>query len=76
MKLLIKNGCVVDPSQHINEKTDILIENDKICKLGKNIKENGCEIFNAKDMIVSPGFIDMHAHLREPGREDAETIDP
>ena len=74
MKLLIKNGTVIDPSQHINEKTNILIENNKICKLGKNIKENGCEIFNAKDMIVSPGFIDMHTHLREPGREDAETI--
>jgi len=74
MKLLIKNGRVIDPSQHINEKTDILIENNKICKLGKNIRETGCEAFNAKDMIVSPGFIDMHAHLREPGREDAETI--
>ena len=74
MKLLIKNGRVVDPSQGINEKTDILVENNRICKLGKNIRKNDCEIFNAKDMIVSPGFIDMHAHLREPGREDTETI--
>jgi len=74
MKLLIKNGTVVDPSQHINEKTDVLIENNKIYRLGKNISENGCEVFNAKNMIVSSGFIDMHTHLREPGREDAETI--
>ncbi len=74
MKLLIKNGTVIDPSQHIDKKMDVLMENGKICKLGKNIRENGCEIFNAKDMIVSPGLIDMHAHLREPGREDAETI--
>ncbi len=74
MKLLIKNGTVIDPSRHIDKKMDVLMENGKICKLGKNIRENGCEIFNAKDMIVSPGLIDMHAHLREPGREDAETI--
>ena len=74
MKLLIKNGTVIDPSQHIDKKMDVLMENGKICKLGKNIRENGCEIFNAKDMIVSPGLIDMHAHLREPGKEDAETI--
>ncbi|MCK5595315.1 dihydroorotase [bacterium] len=74
MKLLIKNGTVIDPSQNMVERTDIFIENNKICKLGKNINEKDCKILNAMGMIVSPGFIDMHAHLREPGREDAETI--
>ncbi|SMB92586.1 dihydroorotase [Desulfonispora thiosulfatigenes DSM 11270] len=73
--LLIKNGLVIDPSQNINETLDILIENKKILKIEKNIKANkDMEVINANGMIVAPGFIDLHVHLREPGKEYKETI--
>jgi len=73
--ILIKNGHVIDPAQNLDEKADILIENGLIAKIGKNIPapKKGKTI-DAKGNIVSPGFIDMHVHLREPGREDKETI--
>lgn len=72
MKLLIKNGRLIDPANKINRVSDILIEKDKISKTGKALKADGAEIINAKGMIVCPGLFDMHTHLRQPGREDAE----
>lgn len=74
MKLLIKNGRVVDPSNNRDEILDILIENSKIARLAKNISNQAEKIIDAKDKIVMPGLVDMHVHLREPGREDKETI--
>jgi dihydroorotase len=73
--LLIKNGHVIDPAQNMDEKADILIEDGKIKKIGKNLAAPAkTKTIDAKGKIVSPGFIDMHVHLREPGREDKETI--
>jgi len=74
MSLLIKNGHVVDPVNDIDEVLDILIEKNLIKKVGKNIKANVKETFNAKNKIVTPGLIDMHTHLREPGEEQKEKI--
>ena len=74
MRLLIKNGHVVDPANQRDEILDILIENNQISKVAKNISEEAEEIIEARDKIVMPGIIDMHVHLREPGREDKETI--
>lgn len=74
MKLLIKNGWVVDPANKLNEAQDILIKDGKISKVAKNIKEGADEIIDAKGKIIMPGIVDMHVHLREPGREDKETI--
>ena len=74
MRLLIKNGHVVDPANQRDEVLDILIENNQISKVAKNISEEAEEIIEARDKIVMPGIIDMHVHLREPGREDKETI--
>jgi len=73
-KILIKNGRVIDPANKIDACLDILIENSKICKVGKNIKNQAEKIIDATDKIVMPGIVDMHVHLREPGREDKETI--
>ena len=75
MKLLIKNSRLVDPFNKIDEKQDILLENTKIAKISKNIKEKTDEIIEAEGKIVMPGLVDMHVHLREPGREDKETIE-
>ena len=74
MKILIKNGRIIDPANKINRVSDILIENDKVSRIGKGIKPTGAEVINAKGMIVAPGLFDMHTHVRQPGREDAENF--
>ena len=76
MKLLITNGHLIDPAQNQNSGMDVLIEDGKVAAwLGRNDeKPDGCEIFDATGLIVAPGFIDMHVHLREPGQEHKETI--
>ncbi|MCK4534370.1 MAG: amidohydrolase family protein, partial [Syntrophobacterales bacterium] len=80
MKLLLKGGRVIDPSQNIDTITDILIQDGKISMMKKDISlpesDSGgdLKIFNLKDKIVTPGLIDMHTHLREPGFEYKETI--
>jgi len=74
MKILIKNGKVIDPSQKRNGVADVLIENKKIIKIEKKIKAKADKVIDARGKIVAPGFIDMHTHLREPGEENKETI--
>ncbi|MDP3789891.1 MAG: dihydroorotase [Candidatus Omnitrophota bacterium] len=74
MKYLIKGGHVIDPVNKIDIVFDILVSDGKIEKVGKDLSVKGCETIDAKGYIVAPGFVDMHTHLREPGREDRETI--
>ncbi|MCO5333096.1 MAG: dihydroorotase [Pyrinomonadaceae bacterium] len=76
MKLLITNGHVIDPSAQVNGGRSLLIEDGRIAALlspGEAAPE-GCEVFDAGGLVVAPGFIDMHVHLREPGHEHKETI--
>ena len=76
MSLLIRNGRIVDPLAKTDEILDILIENGKIIKKSKNIrKKSDTEVLDASNLIVSPGFIDMHVHFREPGEEYKEDIE-
>lgn len=76
MSLLIKNGRLVDPATNRDGIYDILVEKEKIKKIDSNIKGNGKEkVIDAKGLIIAPGFIDMHVHLREPGQENKETIE-
>ncbi len=74
MKLLIENGRVVDPESQIDERLDILIDKGRIVDISKKIKTKASRYIDATDLIVAPGFIDMHVHLREPGQENKETI--
>jgi len=74
MKILIRNGRVIDPANNIDTISDILIENSKIAEVRKTIKTKSDSTIDAAGKIVMPGLVDMHAHLREPGREDKETI--
>lgn len=74
MKTLIKNGLVIDPANKIEEVLDILIVGSKISKVAKAIRVDVDTVIDAKGKIVMPGIVDMHVHLREPGREDKETI--
>lgn len=74
MKLLIKNGRVVDPASGTDDTLDILIEKGKIAEIQPKINTAGAKIIDALRLVVAPGFIDLHTHLREPGQEDKETI--
>src|SRR5690349_2600766 len=76
MKLLIANGYVIDPAQQVNAGKNLLIENDRVLDLldrGEAAPEDA-HVLDATGLIVAPGFIDLHTHLREPGQEYKETI--
>jgi dihydroorotase len=77
--LLIKNGRVLDPASKTDAALDILLHGEKIAELaapGKLTHDHkNAEVFDATGLIVAPGFIDLHAHLREPGQEPSETIE-
>ncbi|MGD0794938.1 MAG: dihydroorotase [Dehalococcoidales bacterium] len=73
--LLIRGGRVIDPSQEIDKTADLMIKDGKILWLGDGAPpEEKYAILNADGLIVCPGFIDLHCHLRQPGYEDKETI--
>lgn len=76
MKLLIKNGRVIDPANQLDGNYDLLVEKGVIKSVEKEGKLNGqdAKVIDARGMIVAPGFIDMHVHFREPGFEYKETI--
>jgi dihydroorotase len=76
--LLIKNGRVLDPASKTDAPRDVLLDGERIAEIaptGKISLANGAEVFDASGLIVTPGFIDMHVHLREPGQENSETIE-
>ena len=69
MSLLIKNGTVVNPAKKQNEVADVLVKDGKIAAIGQNLSAEGAEVYDATGLIVAPGLIDIHTHLREPGQE-------
>jgi dihydroorotase len=76
--LLIKNGRVMDPRSKTDAALDVLLDEEKIKEVapaGKIAAPQNVEVFEATGLIVAPGFIDLHAHLREPGQESSETIE-
>ena len=73
--LLIKNGRVIDPASGHDAVADVWIEDGVIRAVGANLSSARAEVFDATGLIVAPGFIDMHVHLREPGFEHSETIE-
>src|SRR3989449_3483844 len=76
MRLLIQNGYVIDPAQGVNTGKNLLLEDGRVVGLSSHSDPvaDDVEIFDATGLIVAPGFIDMHVHLREPGHEYKETI--
>ncbi len=72
MNWLIKNGIIINPAKKQHEVGDILIKEGKIAAMGPSLEAEGVEIFDATGLVVSPGLIDMHTHLREPGQEAKE----
>jgi len=74
MSILIKRGKIVDPILKSEKVLDILIEEDKVKKIGSNIKASKARIIEAEGKVIIPGLVDLHTHLRQPGREDEESI--
>jgi dihydroorotase len=73
--LVLQGGRIIDPSQNLDVTGDVVVIDGKIAHAGpRGGVPDGAEIVDCTDTIVSPGFIDVHCHLREPGREDVETI--
>ena len=72
VSLLIKNGTVVNPAKKQNEVADVLVKDGKIAAIGQNLSAEGAEVYDATGLIVAPGLIDIHTHLREPGQEAKE----
>ena len=75
MKTLLKNGKVVDYASNTNDKMDVLIEDEKIIKIEKEITDEVDNVIDCTGLVIIPGMIDMHCHLREPGFEYKETIE-
>ena len=71
---LLRGGRVIDPAVGRDEVTDVLIEDELIASTGGADDEQGAEILDVAGMVVCPSFVDLHTHVREPGREDEETI--
>ena len=74
-RLLIKNGRVIDPASGFDGRADLALENGRIAAMGANLDFANAELYDASGLVVAPGFIDIHVHLREPGIEHAETIE-
>lgn len=75
MKILIKNGHVVDPLTGRDGCFDVLVEDDRICKVEEKIEEEVARVIDAGGCYVMPGFIDLHVHFRDPGLEYKETLE-
>ena len=73
-RLLLKGGRVVDPAQGVDATLDVMISDGRIEEVGPRVQARGAQVLEVKGLVVCPGFIDLHTHLREPGREDKETI--
>jgi dihydroorotase len=74
-RLVIKNGRVIDPASHRDGIADVAIEDGLIAAIGSDLDTTGAEVYDATGLVVTPGLIDIHVHLREPGFEHAETIE-
>jgi dihydroorotase len=73
--VLIKGARVIDPGSNLDAKRDILIKERRIARVEKSITARKARLINARDLVVVPGLIDLHCHLRDPGRPDEETIE-
>lgn len=74
MKLLLRNGRVVDPASGRDGVADVLVEDGRIARVGARLAADGADVFDLTGLVVCPGFLDMHVHLREPGQEWKETV--
>jgi dihydroorotase len=75
MKLLLKGGRLVDPATRHDGTADVLVDDGRVVEVGPGLDAAGAQVVDCDGLVVCPGLVDLHVHLREPGREDAETIE-
>jgi len=73
--ILLKGGRVIDPASGLDATRDVLIEKGVVADIGDGLSTNGATVVDCDGLVAAPAFVDLHVHLREPGREDAETIE-
>ena len=75
MKILLKNGRILDPSQELDVVGSLVIEDDQILEFGPDVKaDDADDVYDCTNLWITPGLVDLHVHLREPGHEHKETI--
>ena len=74
-RLLLKGGRLVDPASRTDTRADVLVDDGRVAEVGRRPDPGGAEVVDCDGLVVCPGLVDLHVHLREPGREDAETIE-
>src|SRR5688572_2969691 len=72
--ILFKGGRLIDPASGVDTTSDVLVSGGRVVDAGQSLSSNGAEVIDISGAVISPGFIDLHVHLREPGREDEETV--
>jgi dihydroorotase len=75
VKLLLKGGRLVDPATRHDGVADVLVDDGRVVEVGPGLEAAGAEVIDCDGLVACPGLVDLHVHLREPGREDAETIE-
>jgi dihydroorotase len=75
MRWLVKGARVICPTQQIDAQMDLLVQDGKINALGYNLPADDAQLINAEGLLLAPGFVDLHAHLGDPSREDRETME-
>jgi dihydroorotase len=73
-RVLVRGGRVVDPVQDLDGTLDVLIEDGVVAAVGEKLAAKGADVIDAEGLVVTPGFVDIHVHLREPGQEYKETV--
>lgn len=74
MKLLIKGGRIINPAQNMDQVTDVLIADGRVEAIGANLDDSDAHVLDARGLVVAPGLVDIHVHLREPGQEAKEDV--
>ena len=74
-RILFRGARVVDPAAGRDERADVLVENGGVIDVGAGLSPNGAEVLDCDGLVLAPGLVDLHTHLRQPGREDKETVE-
>jgi dihydroorotase len=74
-KVLFRGARLVDPASGHDGVTDVLVEDSLVAEVGAGLEKNRADVLDCDGLVLAPGFVDLHAHLREPGREDKEIVE-